>query len=45
MHDFNPGQFRKFVILFDEGVNQIREINVSHEIRSSNYSVKKFSVY
>ena len=31
-----PGQFRKFVIQFDEGVIQIREINLGHEIRSSN---------
>ena len=31
-----PGQYRKFVILFDEGVIQIREINLGHEIRSSN---------
>ena len=31
-----PGQFRRFVIPFDEGVIQIREINVGHEIRSSN---------
>ena len=31
-----PGQFRKFVIPFDEGVIQIREINLDHEIRSSN---------
>ena len=31
-----PGQFRKFVILFDEGVIQIREINLGHEIRNSN---------
>ena len=31
-----PGQFRKFVIQFDEGVIQIREINLRHENRSSN---------
>ena len=31
-----PGQFRRFVIPFDEGVIQIREINLGHEIRSSN---------
>ena len=31
-----PGQFRKFVIQFDEGVIQIREINLGHEIRSLN---------
>ena len=31
-----PGQFRKFVIIFDEGVIQIREINLGHEIRNSN---------
>ena len=31
-----PGQFRKFVIPFDEGVIQIREINLGHEIRCSN---------
>ena len=31
-----PGQFRKFFILFDEGVIQIREINLGHEIGSSN---------
>ena len=31
-----PGQFFTFVILFDEGVIQIREINLGHEIRSSN---------
>ena len=31
-----PGQFRKFVIPFDEGVIQIREVNLGHEIRSSN---------
>ena len=31
-----PGQFRRFVIPFDGGVIQIREINLGHEIRSSN---------
>ena len=32
-----PGQFRRFVIPFDEGgVIQIREINLGHEIRSWN---------
>ena len=31
-----PGQFRRFVIPFDERVIQIREINLGHEIRSSN---------
>ena len=31
-----PGQFRRFVIPFDEGVIQIREINLGHEIRISN---------
>ena len=31
-----PGQFRRIVIPFDEGVIQIREINLGHEIRSSN---------
>ena len=31
-----PGQFRRFVIPFDEGVIQIREINLGHQIRSSN---------
>ena len=48
-----PGQFFTFVILFDEGVIQIREINLGHEIRSSNLYfghsictlVKKLSVY
>ena len=30
-----PGKFRRFVIPFDEGVIQIREINLGHEIRSS----------
>ena len=30
------GQFRRFVILFDEGVIQIREINLGNEIRCSN---------
>ena len=46
-----PGQFRKFLILFDEGIIQIREINLGHEIRNSHLyfghsnSHKKFSVY
>ena len=31
-----PDQFRRFVIQFDEGVIQIRERNLGHEIRSSN---------
>ena len=31
-----PGQFRRFVIPFDEEVIQIRLKNLGHEIRSSN---------
>ena len=31
-----PGQFRRFVIPFDERVIQICEINLGHEIRRSN---------
>ena len=31
-----PGQFRRIFIPFDEGVIQIREINLGHEICSSN---------
>ena len=31
-----PGQIYRFVIPFDEGVIQIREINLGHEIRRSN---------